>query len=84
MAIFYRRFQQGSESEDAMAYALGHSGLAIVLTSLTTATGLLSFSFAELTAIADIGLFGALGVMLAREMKGYNPASSIASPVPHV
>ena len=65
MAIFYRRFQQGSEAEDAMAYALGHSGLAIVLTSLTTATGLLSFSFAELTAIADIGLFGALGVMLA-------------------
>ena len=65
MAIFYRRFQQGSEAEDAMAYALGHSGLAIVLTSLTTATGLLSFSLAELTAIADIGLFGALGVMLA-------------------
>ena len=65
MAIFYRRFQEGSNAEDAMAYALGHSGLAIVLTSLTTAAGLLSFSFAELTAIVDIGLFGALGVMLA-------------------
>ena len=65
MAIFYRRFQEGSDAEDAMAYALGHSGLAIVFTSLTTAAGLLSFSFAKLTAIADIGLFGALGVMLA-------------------
>ena len=65
MAIFYRRFQAGSNAEDAMAYALGHSGLAIVLTSLTTAAGLLSFSLAELTAIVDIGLFGALGVILA-------------------
>ena len=65
MAIFYRRFDEGSNVEDAMAYALGHSGLAIVLTSLTTAAGLLSFSFAELTAIVDIGLFGALGVILA-------------------
>ena len=53
-----------------MAYALGHSGLAIVLTSLTTAAGLLSFSFAELTAIVDIGLFGALGVMLAELCTG--------------
>lgn len=65
MAIFYRRLKKGSHAEDAIAYALGHSGLAIVLTTLTTTAGLLSFSIAELTAIADIGLFGALGVILA-------------------
>jgi predicted RND superfamily exporter protein len=65
MAIFYRRLKEGSHAEDAIAYAMGHSGLAIVLTTLTTTAGLLSFSIAELTAIADIGLFGALGVILA-------------------
>jgi predicted RND superfamily exporter protein len=65
LAIFYRRFQQGSNKEDAIAYALGHSGMAIVLTSITTAASLLSFSFAELAAIGELGRFAAIGVMLA-------------------
>ncbi len=65
LTIFYRQLQQGSSKEDAIAYALGHSGLAIVLTSLTTAAGLLSFYFAELTAIAEMGIFSAAGVILA-------------------
>ncbi len=65
LAIFYRRFQEGDSREDAIAYAMGHSGLAVVLTSLTTAAGLLSFSFADLTAMADVGIFGAAGVMFA-------------------
>jgi uncharacterized protein len=65
LAIFFKKMEDGSNKEDAIAYALGHSGLAIVLTSLTTAAGLLSFSTAQLTAIADIGIFGAAGVMLA-------------------
>ncbi|MCP4691998.1 MAG: MMPL family transporter [Desulfobacterales bacterium] len=65
LAIFYRGLQNGGDREDAAAKALGHSGLAIVMTSLTTARGLLSFSFAELSSIADMGLFAAAGVMLA-------------------
>ncbi len=65
LAIFYRSFQEGNSKEDAIAYALGHSGLAVVLTSLTTAAGLLSFSVAELKSIVDIGVFGAFGVILA-------------------
>ncbi len=65
LVIFYRSFQEGSSKEDAIAHAIGHSGLAIVLTSLTTAAGLLSFSVAELKSIVDIGVFGALGVILA-------------------
>jgi hypothetical protein len=65
LAIFYRRLGQGDEKEAAIVFALGHSGIAIVMTSLTTIAGLLSFSFAELTAIAEIGLFAACGVMLA-------------------
>jgi predicted RND superfamily exporter protein len=65
LAIFYRQFELGEKKEDAVAYAFGHSGLAIVLTSVTTIVGLLSFSFAELSAITDIGYFAAAGVMLA-------------------
>jgi predicted RND superfamily exporter protein len=65
LVIFYARYQGGSTKEDAIAYAVGHSGLAVVLTAITTAASLFSFAFAELTAIADLGFFGASGVMLA-------------------
>jgi hypothetical protein len=65
LAIFFRRFDAGESKEDSIAYALGHSGFAIALTSLTTAAGLLSFSFAELAAIGEVGRFAAMGVLLA-------------------
>ncbi len=65
LAIFYKRFQEGHTREDAIAYALGHSGLAVVMTSLTTAAGLLSFAFADLAPIAAMGIACAIGVMLA-------------------
>ena len=44
---------------------MGHSGLAIVMTSLTTAAGLASFSTAEVASVADLGVFAGVGVMLA-------------------
>jgi hydrophobe/amphiphile efflux-3 (HAE3) family protein len=65
LAIFYRQYQRGCSRQEAIVYALGHSGLAIVMTTLTTAAGLLSFGFAELAAIADLGIFAATGVVLA-------------------
>ena len=65
LSIFYVQFQKGSSKEDAIAYAVGHSGLAVVLTAVTTAASLFSFALAELTAIADLGFFGATGVLLA-------------------
>jgi len=65
LAIFFKRIDSGYGREDAIVYAMGHSGLAITLTSLTTAAALLSFSFAELTAMGDLGLFAAAGVLLA-------------------
>ena len=48
-----------------MSYAVGHSGLAIAMTSLTTAGGLLSFARADVAPIADLGIYAAFGVMLA-------------------
>jgi predicted RND superfamily exporter protein len=65
LAIFYRRFGRGQSKRDAIAQALGHSGIPIVMTSLTTTAGVLSFLFADLRAIAEIGIFAAAGVVLA-------------------
>jgi len=65
LSVFFQRFDAGDSKEDAIAYALKHSGFAIVMTSLTTAGGLLSFAAAEIAPIADLGLFTTAGVMLA-------------------
>jgi len=65
LAIFYHRYRRSGDKQDAIAYAMGHSGLAIVMTNVTTASGLFSFSTAELAPIADLGIFAAIGVMLA-------------------
>ena len=65
LAIFYRMLDRGQNKRDAIAKALGHSGTPIVMTSLTTTAGVLSFLFADLRAIAEIGIFAAAGVMLA-------------------
>jgi predicted RND superfamily exporter protein len=65
LAIFYQRRRAGDDVESAIAFSLGHSGLAIMMTSLTTAGGLLSFSVAELAPIAEFGIFAPLGVLIA-------------------
>jgi predicted RND superfamily exporter protein len=65
LAIFFRQIEQGGSKEDAIAFALGHSGLPILMTSITTIAAVLSFTLAELSAIAEIGFFAAAGVGLA-------------------
>lgn len=66
LAIFYQRFRgNGGDKEEAVVYAVGHSGLAILMTSVTTAGGLLSFSTADIAPIADLGIFAGIGVLLA-------------------
>ncbi len=65
LTIFYRRLAHGDSQEDAIAYSLGHSGLPVVLTSLTTAGGLISFITADLAPVEELGIFGGIGVMLA-------------------
>jgi predicted RND superfamily exporter protein len=65
LVMFFQSFDRGETKRDAIGHALGHSGLAILMTSLTTAGGLLSFSTAEVAPIADLGLFAAAGVILS-------------------
>ncbi len=65
LAIFFYHFNQNGRKKQAIAYAMGHSGLAVMLTGITTASGLMSFSTAAVAPIADLGIFAAAGVMLA-------------------
>ncbi len=65
LSIFYRCLGKGDSKEKAVIFSMGHSGFPVVLTSLTTATGLLSFTFAELTIIAQLGIYASLGVLFA-------------------
>ena len=65
LAIVYRRLAAGDSREDSIVFALTHSGLAVVMTSVTTAAGLASFSFAALAPIAQLGILAPAGVMLA-------------------
>jgi predicted RND superfamily exporter protein len=65
LSMFYRFHGQTGDRKLAICKALGHSGLAVVLTSLTTAAGLASFATAEVAPIAHLGMFSSIGVMLA-------------------
>jgi uncharacterized protein len=64
MSIFFQYLKEYDKTE-SISKALGHSGLPIVMTSITTATGIASFSQAELAPIADLGVFASLGVMFS-------------------
>ncbi len=65
IAIFYQGLDRGLAREQAIRHALGHSGLAVLMTGLTTAGGLASFAWAEVAPVAELGIVGPLGVTLA-------------------
>jgi len=65
LAMFFKDLNKNGDKHNAISYSLGHSGLAIIMTSLTTAAGLLSFSTAAIAPIADLGIFAAIGIMIA-------------------
>ncbi len=65
LAIFYKHFDQNKDKTEAIAYTLKHSGLAIIMTSLTTAAGMLSFAGSDVAPVADLGIYSAAGVMIS-------------------
>jgi predicted RND superfamily exporter protein len=65
LAIFYQRLRRGDGKRDAIAFSLGHSGLAVVMTTATTAGALLSFTAAALAPVAHLGVLAPIGVTLA-------------------
>ena len=64
LSIFFKEFNITKDKKQALRYAMGHSGLAIVMTSITTAAGLWSFSFSEIAPVADLGIFASAGVVI--------------------
>ncbi|MBW2665553.1 MAG: MMPL family transporter [Deltaproteobacteria bacterium] len=65
LTITYQRLAVGDSQEEAVVYAIGHSGLAVVMTSLTTAAGMMSFITAEMAPVAQLGTIAPIGVLLA-------------------
>jgi predicted RND superfamily exporter protein len=65
LAIFYQRLHQKEAKSEAIIHAMGHSGLAILMTNITTAAGLVSFAGADVAPVADLGTFAGIGVMLS-------------------
>jgi len=64
LAIFYKEYDKSADKKASLKYAMGHSGLAIIMTSLTTAAGLWSFSFSGVSPVADLGRFASSGVLI--------------------
>ncbi len=62
---FYRKIQLGEDKKDAMFHAVHRTAIPMLLTSLTTAGGLLSLSIADVVPIRNLGIFSAIGVMMA-------------------
>ncbi len=65
IAVYRDERNSGRSKEDAITAAIGSTGMPLLFTTLTTATGLLSFRFAQMDAIAEMGSFAAFGVMVA-------------------
>ena len=65
LSIFFDRFNTTGDKKEAIEYTLGHSGLAIAMTSVTTAIGVGSFAGSEVAPISDLGTFASLGVMIS-------------------
>jgi len=65
LVVFFERFNESGDKEESLVYALGHSGLPILMTALTTMVGMLSFTAAELRPIASFGVFVPMGVLMA-------------------
>lgn len=57
--------RRGHGNDDAIVYAISTTGVPVLFTTLTTMVGLLSFRFATVDAIGEMGTAGAFGVVVA-------------------
>jgi len=65
LALVYRFRMEGADEESSVARAMGHSGLAVLMTSVTTAAGMASFVSAEMAAVMHLGILAPIGVGIA-------------------
>ncbi|TNF33308.1 MAG: hypothetical protein EP312_09665 [Gammaproteobacteria bacterium] len=65
LSIFYRHYDNGMDKHEAITLSMKKTAIAVLMTSITTAAGLLSFLSSEMIPTKTIGIFGAIGVMFA-------------------
>ena len=65
LSIFFDEFNETGDKEAAIKHTLGHSGLAIMMTSVTTAVGIGSFAGSGVAPISDMGTFASIGVLIS-------------------
>jgi len=64
LSSFYREYDNNGGNKEA-AFALGRNGLAILMTTVTTSVGLMSFMTAEIGAVAQLGIIAPIGIISA-------------------
>jgi predicted RND superfamily exporter protein len=65
LTMFYQSQRRGDDKSTSIAYSLSHSGLPIIMTSLTTAGGLISFMPAALRPMSHFGWITPIGVLFS-------------------
>lgn len=65
LTLFYRYYDRGMDKYQAITAAMQETSIAVVMTTLTTALGLMSFLSSDLMPTRTIGIFGAIGVVMA-------------------
>lgn len=65
LSIFFDEFNELGDKKEAIKHTLGHSGLAITMTSITTAVGIGSFAGSGVAPISNMGMFASLGVLIS-------------------
>jgi len=65
LSIFVKHLNQAEPKKTAIIKAVGHCGTPCLMTTLTTAAGMLSFTSSALSPVSDLGVFGAAGTCLA-------------------
>ncbi len=64
LTIFFRALGEREDRVAALEDALRHVGPPILMTAVTTSAGLLSFLAADMEQIAELGVLGAVGVVV--------------------
>jgi predicted RND superfamily exporter protein len=65
LSVFRTERGEGHAAPEALVRALGATGTPIIFTSITTAQGMLGFTFTRLGVTTEFGAFAAIGVMFA-------------------
>ncbi len=65
LTIVSQRLEAGDTKEAAIVESLRHSGFPVLITSVTTAAGLLSFRLTEVAPVAQLGAIAPVGILFA-------------------